>query len=352
MVVAQGVLPFKVKLIDAGETVTAHGALPLVVEALRRLVPEASYRALAAALRYASLTPVRRHLQSLVALLDFPLSSPTQAKDFLYRFHQGADGHPLTEAEDTALSVRGTATIRPEGPGLTALAAGVDRLVAAVQQTRPGSTATLDVDARIVEAHKVEALKAYEGTAGYQPQMAYWEEAGVWVLILFRRQRTRGLWCQGFFGTRLRGASGGDRPARSAGGHGVLRRARPDAGRHARHPLCRFGGHDNGPGVRDDRLARGGVAVLPPPGRWQDGRRGAPVGRGGLRTELGAQPPKARPGPPLPGDLRPFPPDRARPRRARSGATLPWSPTRRATEKLSCAGSAASKAPWNTATGW
>ena len=209
MVVAQSVLPFKVELIEDGEAVTAHGALPLVVEALRRLVSQDDCRALAQALGYASPMPVRRHLESLVALvvaggehlddlevlradgglerlLGFRLSSPTQAKDFLYRFHQGEDGHRLTEAEDAALSVRGTATIRPEGPGLTALAAGVHRLVAAVQHTRPEATATLDVDATIVEAHKAEALKAYEGTVGYQPQMAYWAEAGVWVTDQFR----------------------------------------------------------------------------------------------------------------------------------------------------------------------
>ena len=209
MVVAQGVLPFKVELVEAGETLTAHGGIPLVVEALRKVIPKSSYRALAKALGYRSVRPVRRHLESLVVLvvaggehlddlavlasdaglaklLGFSLSSPTQAKEFLYRFHQGEDGHRLTRAEDAALSVRGTATIRPEGPGLKGLAAVVDRLVAAIQQARPRSSATLDVDATIVEAHKAEALKAYEGTVGYQPQMAYWAEAGVWVADEFR----------------------------------------------------------------------------------------------------------------------------------------------------------------------
>lgn len=69
MVVAQSVLPFKVERIEDGEAVTAHGALPLVVEGLRRLVREEDYRALAQALGYASLAPVRRHLESLVALV-------------------------------------------------------------------------------------------------------------------------------------------------------------------------------------------------------------------------------------------------------------------------------------------
>lgn len=209
MVVAQGVLPFKVELIEDGEAVTAYGALPLVVEALRRVVTPASYRALAQVLGYASTTPVRRHVESLVVLvvaggehlrdlevlrgdagltklLGFRLSSPTQAKDFLYRFHQGEDGHRLTEAEDATLSVRGTATIRPEGPGLTELACVVSAVVTAVQQERAETTATLDVDATLVEAHKDGALKAYEGTVGYQPQMAYWAEGRVWVADEFR----------------------------------------------------------------------------------------------------------------------------------------------------------------------
>ena len=69
MFVTQGVLPFKVELIEDGEAVTAHGALPLVVEALRRWVPERSYRVLAKALGYASLSPVRRHLESLGVLV-------------------------------------------------------------------------------------------------------------------------------------------------------------------------------------------------------------------------------------------------------------------------------------------
>lgn len=50
----------------------------------------------------------------------------------------------------------------------------------------PRLRATLDVDATIIEAHKEEALRAYEGTVGYQPQMAYWAEQGVYVLDQFR----------------------------------------------------------------------------------------------------------------------------------------------------------------------
>jgi len=63
----------------------------------------------------------------------------------------------LTPDEDAALSVKGTATIRPEGPGLRALAGLVLDVVDALQAMQPRTTATLDVDATIIEAHKAHA---------------------------------------------------------------------------------------------------------------------------------------------------------------------------------------------------
>ncbi len=95
-------------------------------------------------------------------------------------------GERLSDLEDAALSQAGKATIRPEGPGLKTLAELVSQVVTAVQRVTPQTHATLDVDATIVEAHKKRALKAYEGTVGYQPQMAYWAETRVWVADEFR----------------------------------------------------------------------------------------------------------------------------------------------------------------------
>jgi len=209
MVVTQCVLPFKVELVEEGERLTAHAGVPVLIEAMRKVIPRAAYKRLAKALNYASISPVRRAVESLVALvvaggehlsdleilrqesgltalLDFPILSPSQAKAFLYRFHQHEGGRPLTEEEDAALSQVGRATIRPEGPGLKRLAELVSQVVTAVQQVTPHASATLDVDATLVEAHKKAALKAYEGTVGYQPQMAYWAEARVWVSDEFR----------------------------------------------------------------------------------------------------------------------------------------------------------------------
>ncbi len=107
-------------------------------------------------------------------------------KDFLYRFHQRADGEPLSWEEDKALSVRGEARLREEGPGLKVLWDFVGEATRWMQLKLGRRTATLDVDATVVEAHKKRALKAYDGTIGYQPQMAYWAEGGVWVLDQFR----------------------------------------------------------------------------------------------------------------------------------------------------------------------
>jgi hypothetical protein len=107
-------------------------------------------------------------------------------KDFLYRFHQAEDGRQLNDEDDAVLSVVGTAQIRSEGPGLEALSGLVGAVTSAAQRHEQRRRATLDVDATIIEAHKQQALVAYEGTRGYQPQMAWWAEQGMWVHDEFR----------------------------------------------------------------------------------------------------------------------------------------------------------------------
>jgi len=202
-------LSFKIELVDTPERVTAHAGLPLALEAMRTLFSKRHYRRLRDALGYKDWKTVRRHLESLlllviaggeslsdletlradrglVLLLGFEPSGTTQAKDFLYRFHQAQDGHSLSAEEDAELSQKGQATIRPEGPGLVALADFVGEVVRQVQRLHPQQRATLDVDATIIEAQKELALRAYEGTVGYQPQMAWWAEHGLWVSDQFR----------------------------------------------------------------------------------------------------------------------------------------------------------------------
>ncbi len=208
--IARGVLGFKLDVQGSPRVdVTAYAGLPLVLEQARVALPPKLYRALRDALGYRSAATVRRHLESalvlisaggdciddlrtlradagLQQLLGFELSSPTQLKEFLYRFHQDPEGHPLSPAQDAVLSQAGKAQIRPEGPGLRVLSSFTAALVARLQKLRPAPRATLDVDATIIEADKRNALLAYEGTRGYQPQMAWWAEQGLWLCDQFR----------------------------------------------------------------------------------------------------------------------------------------------------------------------
>jgi len=209
MTLSQGLLPFKIELIRDPLDVTSLGGLPLMVEAMRLLLRKRLYKRLRDALGYRSYKVVQRHLESLVALvvaggsciddldtlradpglcklLGYTPSSPTQAKDFLYRFHQAEAGEMLPPAADGELAVKGVASIRPEGPGLRRLGEMVTATVRRVQALQPRHRATLDVDATIIEAHKRYALKTYEGVVGYQPQMAWWAEHQLWVRDQFR----------------------------------------------------------------------------------------------------------------------------------------------------------------------
>lgn len=176
----QGVLPFKLVVADEDLShVTAHAGVPLVVEAMRAVISTRLYRRLRKALRYKKWRVVQRHMETLVVLLvaggdhvsdievlrgdkglerllGFELSSPTQLKELLYRFHQADDGEPLTPGDDARLSVQGVATIRQEGPGLRLLAMVNAEVVRQVQRYRQCRRATVDV--------KVRSLPAEMGT--------------------------------------------------------------------------------------------------------------------------------------------------------------------------------------------
>jgi hypothetical protein len=51
---------------------------------------------------------------------------------------------------------------------------------------KPGPSATLDVDAHLVEASKQHALRTYQGFRGYQPLLVSWAETGLVVADEFR----------------------------------------------------------------------------------------------------------------------------------------------------------------------
>jgi hypothetical protein len=102
--------------------------------------------------------------------------SSRSLRDYLARF----------DDPNASPSVQGSATIPPETPALEGLGRVRDHLVAEVQRRRPSSTATIEVDASIIESWKRAALYHYDDGRGYQPLFAYWGEQRLILRDQFR----------------------------------------------------------------------------------------------------------------------------------------------------------------------
>jgi hypothetical protein len=74
--------------------------------------------------------------------------------------------------------VAGTAVI----PALTEPLGGLWRvnqaLLGCIQAHQPTTSATLDMDATLIETHKHDALHCYKGFKAYQPLNCWWSEQG------------------------------------------------------------------------------------------------------------------------------------------------------------------------------
>jgi hypothetical protein len=81
--------------------------------------------------------------------------------------------------------VRGSASI-PCSPPLGGLTKVNHDMIASVQKNDPISTATLDMDATLIETAKKAALFCYEGYRAYQPLNVYWAEQELLVHTEFR----------------------------------------------------------------------------------------------------------------------------------------------------------------------
>jgi hypothetical protein len=105
------------------------------------------------------------------------MPSPTAMREYLDLFH---------DKDQEKLRVPHTAFI----PGATGPLEGLVRanadFVAGVERRTPEKTATLDMDATLVETHKKEALYCYKKHKAYQPLNIYWAEQGLVVLSEFR----------------------------------------------------------------------------------------------------------------------------------------------------------------------
>jgi hypothetical protein len=193
-------LPFDIDDRIDPTLITAHAGVPLVIELFRRmggaqvindegrikqrqrgLSPAQLVETLIALWtaggdRCQDLKTLRADV-ALATLLGYELPAATTVRDFLETFH----------VEKPSLWRAGEKTAVPdESAPLAGVGAANRRVLATVQQQVPQRTATLDVDATILEAHKHTATVTYEGTQGYQPVVAVWAEQDLIVHDEFR----------------------------------------------------------------------------------------------------------------------------------------------------------------------
>ena len=193
-------LPFEIDDAIDPTLVTGRAGVPLVIELFRQLGVAATIDAqVAVKQRQRGLLPSQlveslvalwvsggdrcqdltalREDQALASLLGYALPAATTVRDFLEAFH--VEHGPLWQAGPQA-------AIPLESAPLVGVGQANRTLVRALQQAAPEATATLDVDATLLEAHKDAATVAYDGTRGYQPVVVLWAEQDVLRTDQFR----------------------------------------------------------------------------------------------------------------------------------------------------------------------
>lgn len=192
-------LPFELDQRTEAGALTAHGGVPLLIEAFRtsgaaavvdeQVAIKRRQRGLTASAlveglfslwaaggeRCEDLAQLREDA-ALALLLGHGLPAPQTARDFLDAFDEAAP--PLWQGE--------RCRVPGEGERLQGLAKASRRLVAWLQERRPGAVATLDVDATILVSRKRSALPTYDGRTGYQPVVVLWAEQDVVLADEFR----------------------------------------------------------------------------------------------------------------------------------------------------------------------
>lgn len=179
------------------ESVTAWAGLPLVVEVFRSLgLDEEVAARLSVSKRQRGFTEADKleallllvcaggerledirilsEDKGLLRLLGQALPSPDALLDFLHAFHLEA-AKPEGEVS----------WVPPESDALRALH-DVNRALVARAVEATSTVATIDHDGTLIESHKDEATRTYEGFRGYQPLLALWAEEGLLVADEFR----------------------------------------------------------------------------------------------------------------------------------------------------------------------
>ena len=192
-------LPFELDQRAETAALTAYGGVPLLIEAFRvsgaaevldqRVAIKRRQRGLrpselveglfalwaAGGERCEDLDPLREDA-ALALLHGHGIPAPQTARDFLEAFAEAAP--PLWQGA--------TCQVPGEGERLQGLAVASRRLVGFLQERRPRATATIDLDATILESGKRAAQPSYDGRTGYQPVIALWAEQDVVLADEFR----------------------------------------------------------------------------------------------------------------------------------------------------------------------
>lgn len=149
------------------------------VDDLKRLESDSGFASVLAASEPRLLS--RRERQEMERRWRRPRShtvpSPNAMLSWLERFHS---------AEEEARRVAGKAFIPAPTAALQGLWRVTQALVGYVQKLRPVRTATLDMDATLIESHKRQALHSYKGYKAYQPLNCWWAEQEMMVHSEFR----------------------------------------------------------------------------------------------------------------------------------------------------------------------
>ena len=103
--------------------------------------------------------------------------SPTAMLDYLKLYHDN---------EWDSMRRPHEAFIPPRSQALCSLAKVNGEFISSVQKRSPQETATLDMDATVVETHKKEALWSYKKCQAYQPLNVYWAEQDLILHTEFR----------------------------------------------------------------------------------------------------------------------------------------------------------------------
>src|SRR5580698_5133325 len=148
------------------------------VEDLERLETDSGFAAVLCAIERDVLSPAERRLlkKRWRRPRERTVPSPSAASAWLERFHDPA----------APKAVAGTAVIADVTAQLRGLWKVNQVLLGCIQTQQPATSATLDMDATLVETHKRDALHCYKGFKAYQPLNCWWAEQGTMLYSEFR----------------------------------------------------------------------------------------------------------------------------------------------------------------------